>query len=211
MSISGNGRSSAPIKKTIVDQGTSFKGSMTSSCPIVVMGRIEGEVTGPAVEVTETGALAGKAKLSELRSRGELAGDFEADEVELAGKVKDSTVIRAKSLLVAAGRPDGELMAVFGDCEIQVGDAPSKADAVAEAMGIKKPAPPAPPEATATQESPAAAPAPSAPTEVPLSNASADEPREDSADNAPATENGPHQQGGRRSKKSAAERSNELP
>jgi cytoskeletal protein CcmA (bactofilin family) len=200
MSISNNGRSAA-IKKTIVDQGTTFKGSMTSSCPIVVMGRIEGEVTGPAVEVTDTGALAGKAKLSELRSRGELAGDFEADEVELAGKVKDSTVIRAKSLVVAAGRPDGELMVVFGDCEIQVGDAPSKADAVAEAMGIKKPVVAPPVEASVTQETPAAAPA----AEVPVSTGSGEESKEVS------TESGPIQQGGRRSKKSAAERSNELP
>jgi cytoskeletal protein CcmA (bactofilin family) len=201
MSISGNGRSSA-IKKTIVDQGTTFKGSMTSSCPIVVMGRIEGEVTGPAVEVTETGALAGKAKLSELRSRGELAGDFEAEEVELAGKVKDSTVIRAKSLLVAAGRPDGELMAVFGDCEIQVGEAPSKSDAVAEAMGTKKPVVVAPPvEMSTTQESPTVAPA----AEIPGVAASGEESRES------ASEGEPIQQGGRRSKKSAAERSNELP
>src|SRR6185369_13755206 len=144
MSNSGNGRSGGN-KKTIVEQGTTFKGSMSSNCSIVVMGRIEGEVNGPAVEVTDTGALAGKAKLSELRSRGELAGDFEAEEVELAGRVKDQTVIRARSLLVAPGRPDGELQVSFGDCEIQVGDAPNKADAIAEAMGTKKPAAPAAP------------------------------------------------------------------
>jgi len=190
MSNSGNGRT-AGTKKTVVEQGTTFNGSMSSSCPIVVMGRVEGEVTGPAVDVTDTGALAGKAKLSELRSRGELAGDFEADEVELAGKVKDATVIRAKSLLVAPGRPDGELMAVFGDCEIQVGEAPSKADAIAEAMGTKKPekpAEPAPP-ATATQETPVVVP--------PAEGAAPAE--EAKAENG--NDSGPITGGGRRSKK----------
>ena len=207
MSNSGNGRSNIGSKKTIVDQGTTFKGSMTSSCPIVVMGRIEGEVTGPAVEVTETGALAGKAKLSELRSRGELAGDFEADEVELAGKVKDATVIRARSLLVAAGRADGELQMVFGDCEIQVGEAPSKSDAVAEAMGTKKPVPSSPPspEASTTQESPVAVPEQA--TAVPEQPAAVGEEGKGEV----SSESGAIQQGGRRSKKSAAERSSELP
>jgi cytoskeletal protein CcmA (bactofilin family) len=206
MSNAGNGRAMGN-KKTVVEEGTSFKGSMSSSCPIVVMGRIEGEVTGPSVDVTTTGALAGKAKLSELRSRGELAGDFEADEVELAGRVKDSTVIRAKSLLVAPGRPDGELQAVFGDCEIQVGEAPNKADAVAEAMGIKRPT-----EAAATtQEAPAM---PAAQPEVQASAPASGEaaaPSVEEAKGEVATESGPIQQGGRRSKKSASERSNELP
>jgi cytoskeletal protein CcmA (bactofilin family) len=201
MSNSGNGRS-ASNKKTIVEQGTTFKGSMSSSCSIVVMGRVEGEVTGPAVEVTDTGALAGKAKLSELRSRGELAGDFEADEVELAGRVKDQTVIRARSLLVAPGRPDGELQVSFGDCEIQVGDAPNKADAIAEAMGTKKPAPPAPAvEASSTQETPAVV--------TDTASGAVAAPEEPKAE--VSNESGPIQGGGRRSKKSAAERSSELP
>ena len=46
-----------------------------SSC----MGRVEGDLTGPSVEVTESGVLSGKAKVTELRSRGELAGEFDAE------------------------------------------------------------------------------------------------------------------------------------
>jgi cytoskeletal protein CcmA (bactofilin family) len=31
-------------KKTLVEEGTQFKGSLTSSCPVVVRGRVEGDV-----------------------------------------------------------------------------------------------------------------------------------------------------------------------
>ena len=45
-------------KRTLIEDGTELKGTLTSNCPIVVMGRVEGELTGPSVEVTETGVLA---------------------------------------------------------------------------------------------------------------------------------------------------------
>ena len=120
-------------KKTLIEEGTEFKGTLTSSCPIVVMGRVEGELKGPSVEVTETGVLSGKAKVTELRSRGELSGEFEAETVELSGRVRDKTVIRAKSLEVSLQREGGRIEMVFGDCELAVGDAPDKARAVREA------------------------------------------------------------------------------
>jgi cytoskeletal protein CcmA (bactofilin family) len=121
------------IKKTLIEEGTELKGTINSSCPIVVMGRVEGEMSGPSVEVTETGVLRGKAKVTELRSRGELAGEFEADVVELSGTVRDKTSIRARMLEVRLQRSDGRIGMVFGDCELAVGDAPSKADAVRDA------------------------------------------------------------------------------
>jgi cytoskeletal protein CcmA (bactofilin family) len=124
-------------KKTLIEEGTEFKGTLTSSCPIVVMGRVEGEMKGPSVEVTETGVLSGKAKVTELRSRGELAGEFDADLVELSGRVRDKSVIRAQSLEVSLSREGGRIEMVFGDCELAVGDAPDKARAVREASGRK--------------------------------------------------------------------------
>ena len=87
-------------KRTLIEDGTELKGTLTSTCPIVVMGRVEGDLTGPSVEVTETGVLSGKAKVTELRSRGELAGEFDADMVQLSGRVRDKTRIRAQSLEV---------------------------------------------------------------------------------------------------------------
>jgi cytoskeletal protein CcmA (bactofilin family) len=120
-------------KKTLIEEGTELKGTLTSTCPIVVQGRVEGEMSGPSVEVTETGVLSGKAKVSELRSRGELAGEFDAKVVELSGRVRDKTIIRAESLEVSLRRSEGRIEMVFGDCELAVGDAPDKAKAVAGA------------------------------------------------------------------------------
>ncbi|HMF42183.1 MAG TPA: polymer-forming cytoskeletal protein, partial [Polyangia bacterium] len=151
-------------KKTLIEDGTELKGTLTSTCPIVVMGRVDGEMTGPSVEVTESGILCGKAKVTELRSRGELAGEFDAQVVELSGKVRDKTLIRAQSLEVSLKRNDGRIEMVFGDCELAVGDAPDKAKAVREATAKPKdqkdhkdaaPAVAAP----AASETPAAAPA----------------------------------------------------
>src|SRR5215831_8002981 len=120
-------------KKTLIEDGTELKGTLTSTCPIVVMGRVDGEMTGPSVEVTESGILCGKAKVTELRSRGELAGEFDAQVVELSGKVRDKTLIRAQSLEVSLQRTEGRVEMVFGDCELAVGEAPDKARAIREA------------------------------------------------------------------------------
>ena len=122
-------------KRTLIEEGTELKGTLTSSCPIVVMGRVEGDLTGPSVEVTETGVLSGKAKVTELHSRGELAGEFDADMVQLSGRVRDKTKIRAQSLEVRLKRDDGRMEMVFGDCEMAVGDAPDKARAIASSNG----------------------------------------------------------------------------
>ena len=120
-------------KKTLIEEGTELKGTVNSSCPIVVMGRVEGELTGPSVEVTESGVVSGKAKVTELRSRGELAGEFDADIVELSGKVRDKTSIKARMLEVNLHRSEGRVEMVFGECELNIGDAPDKAKAVRDA------------------------------------------------------------------------------
>jgi cytoskeletal protein CcmA (bactofilin family) len=143
-------------KKTLIEEGTEFKGTLTSTCPIVVMGRVEGEMTGPSVEVTESGVLCGKAKVNELHSRGELAGEFDAQVVKLSGRVRDKTLIRARSLEVSLERSDGRVEMVFGECELEVGDAPDKAQAVKDATAASRPAAKAAP-------SPSPAPAPAAP------------------------------------------------
>jgi cytoskeletal protein CcmA (bactofilin family) len=124
----------ADTKRTLIEDGTELRGTLTSSCPIVVMGRVEGDLSGPSVEVTETGILSGKAKVTELHSRGELAGEFDAEMVQLSGRVRDKTRIRAQSLEVRLRRDEGRMEMVFGDCEMAVGDAPDKAKATAAAM-----------------------------------------------------------------------------
>lgn len=121
-------------KRTLVEEGTEFKGSMKSSCPIVVMGKIEGEIAGPSIHVTASGVVAGVVKVTELRSDGEVAGEVNADTVTLAGRVRDNTVIRARTLEVSLSRSSGQMEVVFGQCELSVGEAPNKEAAIAAAL-----------------------------------------------------------------------------
>ena len=108
-------------KKTLVEEGTHFKGSLSSNCPIEVKGHIEGDVAAPALSVSASGAVHGRVKVGEIRSEGELAGEFDADVVQLSGSVKDNTVIRAKSLEVKLAPASGKMQVIFGECELEVG------------------------------------------------------------------------------------------
>jgi cytoskeletal protein CcmA (bactofilin family) len=130
-------------KHTLVEEGTEFKGTMSSSCPIVVMGKVEGDIAGPVIHVTPSGVVSGVVKVKQLRSDGELAGEVEADTVEISGRVRDRTVIRARSLEVSLSVQKGGMQVVFGECELAVGDEPNKEAAVAAAL-----TPPAPADAT---------------------------------------------------------------
>ncbi|HLK41170.1 MAG TPA: polymer-forming cytoskeletal protein [Polyangiaceae bacterium] len=123
-------------KKTLVEEGTHFKGSLSSNCPIEVKGHIEGDIAAPALSVSASGAVHGRVKVGEIRSEGELAGEFDADVVQLSGSVKDNTVIRAKSLEVKLAPPSGKMQVIFGECELEVGseraaDAPKARASVA--------------------------------------------------------------------------------
>jgi cytoskeletal protein CcmA (bactofilin family) len=108
-------------RKTLVEEGTQFKGSLSSDCPIEVKGRIEGDLTAPALAVSASGAVHGKVKVGQIQSNGELAGEFDADVVQLSGTVKDNTVIRAKSLEVKLEPANGKMQVIFGECELEVG------------------------------------------------------------------------------------------
>ena len=118
-------------KHTLVEEGTELSGTIKSSVPIVVMGKIEGEITGPEIQVSAHGVVAGNIKVQRLSSDGEVAGTVEADAVRISGRVRDKTVIRARSLEVTLSGKGTEVQ--FGDCELQVGDAPDKEAAIAAA------------------------------------------------------------------------------
>ena len=161
-------------KRTLVEDGTEFTGKLSSRCPIVVMGKVEGQVSGPSIHVTSTGSIAGTVKVAELRSEGEIAGEIEAESVQLSGRVRDATVIRTRSLEVSLRRADA-MEVVFGDCELAVGDEPSKEAAIAAAIAgpqvaapaIAPPAPSREPVAPVVAATPAAAPVePTAPAEA---------------------------------------------
>ena len=111
-------------KRTLVEEGTELKGSLTSTCPVLVRGKIEGDVTAPSLTVSPSGTVSGKAKVGELQAEGQISGEFDADVVQLSGKVHDRTVIRAKTLSVQLASETGKLQVVFGECELAVGDPP---------------------------------------------------------------------------------------
>src|SRR5262247_3038246 len=127
-------------KHTLVEDGTEFKGTMSSNCPIVVMGKVEGDIAGPVIHITPSGVVAGVVKVKELRSDGELAGEVEADTVQISGRVRDRTVIRARSLEVSLTASKGGMQVMFGECELAVGDEPNKEAAVAAALASPPPA-----------------------------------------------------------------------
>jgi cytoskeletal protein CcmA (bactofilin family) len=114
-------------KRTLVEEGTELKGTMSSKCPIVVMGKVEGDITGPSIEVAEGGIVAGNVNVKELRSSGEIAGHINAEAVYLSGRVRDNTVIRAQTLEVNITRNEGPMDVMFGGaCELAIGDEPTR-------------------------------------------------------------------------------------
>jgi cytoskeletal protein CcmA (bactofilin family) len=117
---------SATEKRTLVEEGTTFRGSLTSTCPILVKGGIEGDITAPSLTIAASGAVSGKVKAGELKSDGELSGEFDVDKVQLSGSVKDNTVIRAKSLEVKLAVTGAKMQVVFGECSLEVGDQPTR-------------------------------------------------------------------------------------
>ena len=172
-------------KHTLVEEGTEFKGTMSSSCPIVVMGKVEGDVAGPVIHITPSGVVAGVVKVKELHSAGELAGEIEADTVQISGKVRDRTVIRARSLDVSINAAKGGMQVVFGECELAIGNEPNKEAAIAAAVApppvATAAASPEPTKAAGPEPTKAAGPEPTKPVAEPAKAAGPGKP------GAPAT------------------------
>jgi len=112
-------------KQTFVEEGTEFKGTMTSSCPVAVRGTLDGDIKAPMLTITETGTVVGNVEAASIRSEGVLAGKVDAEDIFLSGKVRDNTVIRAKSLEVKISQEKSKLEVTFGECMLEVGEDPA--------------------------------------------------------------------------------------
>jgi cytoskeletal protein CcmA (bactofilin family) len=136
----------ATEKRTLVEEGTTFKGSLSSTCPIHVKGTINGDLEAPSLTVAATGSVSGKVKAGELKSEGELSGEFDVDKIVLSGSVKDNTVIRAKALEVKLAVTGSKMQVVFGEVQLDIGDQPTreKAEPVKTEGNGKSVPPPAP-------------------------------------------------------------------
>jgi cytoskeletal protein CcmA (bactofilin family) len=113
-------------KQTLIEQGTEFKGTMKSTCPVVVNGRVEGELTAPELDVTATGTVRGNIKADRLSSRGSLSGNIDAGDLFLSGTVGSKTVIKAKNLEVKLTPEQGRMELTIGECTLDVGDEPTR-------------------------------------------------------------------------------------
>jgi cytoskeletal protein CcmA (bactofilin family) len=115
------------VKQTLVEEGTEFKGTLKSSCPVVVNGTIDGELEAPEVTISRPGSVLGAIRAKKLRSQGMLSGNVDAGEVFLSGAVRSNTVIKAKSLEVKIGSSDkGSLEVTFGECDLDVNNVPAE-------------------------------------------------------------------------------------
>jgi cytoskeletal protein CcmA (bactofilin family) len=116
-------------KQTLVEEGTELKGTLKSSCQVVVNGSIDGQIEAPALTIAETGTVLGTVKAQKLRSEGTLAGNIDADDVYLSGVVRSNTVIRARKLEVKLQPERGKLEVTFGECLLEVGEDPAHVQA----------------------------------------------------------------------------------
>jgi cytoskeletal protein CcmA (bactofilin family) len=103
-----------PGPVTLVEEGTRFAGDFTSSCPIIVNGRIEGTVKAPSVTVTHSGALHGNVDAKTIACKGSVAGVLEADTIELSGTIAQNTIVRAQRLKLNIESTSGRIELSFG-------------------------------------------------------------------------------------------------
>ncbi|HVN79752.1 MAG TPA: polymer-forming cytoskeletal protein [Terriglobia bacterium] len=110
-------------QETVLGEGTEFEGAIRSQCPITVSGNLQGNVSAPTLIVTRTGSVHGHIKVAEVKSEGEIAGEIDAESVDLSGHVGDQTTIRATSLQVKLSQngAGGKLQVSFGNCDVRVG------------------------------------------------------------------------------------------
>jgi cytoskeletal protein CcmA (bactofilin family) len=116
--------SEARSKQTTVEEGTEFRGTLHSTCQVIVRGIVDGDLTAPSVIVSETGTVVGNVKAECIRSQGVLAGHVDADDVYLSGSVRSDTVIRARTLEVKLQAHKDKLEVTFGECVLEIGDDP---------------------------------------------------------------------------------------
>lgn len=123
--MSGLDKTEVDLKQTTVEEGTQFKGTLQSTCRVLVRGVVDGELNAPVVVVSESGAVTGSVTAQSLQSSGVLAGRIDVDDIVLSGTVKNDTVIRAKTMEIKLQQSEaGKIEVRFGECLLEVGDDP---------------------------------------------------------------------------------------
>jgi cytoskeletal protein CcmA (bactofilin family) len=127
-------------RQTVVEDGTEFKGTLKSTCPVVINGCVDGDLDAPEITVTRSGSVAGSLRATKLRAQGTLSGKVDASDVFLSGVVRSNTAIKAKRLEVKLGSDQAQIEVTFGECALEVGEALPEAALVAPAKSEAAPA-----------------------------------------------------------------------
>lgn len=100
--------------RTIVDEGTTLRGTMSSTCPVLVHGAVDGTLDAPSVTVSASGSITGKVTTEKLRSIGKIAGDYNVKDAQLAGVVESKTQVTAETLHLKLTATQGRIELKFG-------------------------------------------------------------------------------------------------
>lgn len=107
-------------RQTLVDKGTTLKGGIVSSCPVLVNGNIEGDLEVPELTVSSTGTVRGTVTANSVRSEGTIGGQLKAKRIELSGVVLPNTIIEADELDIQLGGEGKSLQLTFGESPVLV-------------------------------------------------------------------------------------------
>jgi hypothetical protein len=121
--------------ETIIAKGTRFEGAMKSDCNVTLGGKFDGEIAAPMLTVESGGTVDGRVEVTTLDSQGEVRGQIIAEDVRLAGRVGNNTVILANTLEVKLADSNDGLQVSFGDCELQVGEKADRDTSVLKHVG----------------------------------------------------------------------------
>lgn len=101
-------------RRTVIEEGTSLQGTVTSSCPVLVLGRIDGDLAAPEVELAPSGIVVGTIRASTITVAD---GLLAACELEIGAEPSKVDAIEAAlappedvpAVVIEAGEPDDDL------------------------------------------------------------------------------------------------------
>ncbi len=113
--------------RTVIAAGTELQGSLRGEAPVVVEGKLSGDVHAPSLTIAAGAAVHGRIEVGTLESAGQVIGEIHAQRVRLSGNLGDGTSLQATVLEVplADGDVDGA-GATLGHCTLRVGTDPRR-------------------------------------------------------------------------------------
>jgi cytoskeletal protein CcmA (bactofilin family) len=106
-------------RRTTVEEGSEFTGTVESSCPVAVNGTILGNISAPEITINRSGSISGIIKADRLTSNGTISGNVEAAHVLVTGRVGSQTIIKTSRLEATLRAESGQLEVTFGKSSLE--------------------------------------------------------------------------------------------